>query len=332
MFCDSLGFVDLEGIDPVPDPALVMDLMHLTSVHPKETTLAGIERWHRHYVGVLYNQPKLRVIRSGRSLQHHFSGVADVVLGLQNPPQDVSIAIAAAWMYNNGICFTNLAYNVGTNLAGGYYEPTVGLTDKGKDLVRACADYGIVVDLSHSSLATMEDVMALVDGENLKTKVVVTHAGMAEVHGSPRNVPRHVGRWVVSHGGFVGIPFFTFFNGPQEADESQEAAERWYLANISYAVDAFGHKSVTLGTDTPYKHYSLEEQMAHFAKLARELDPKSLAIHGRTKTPPLQHPHGYYSYRKMPMLFELITKDVGGQIAEAVCGDNFWRWCQVNLQ
>lgn len=336
-FADSLGFVDLEAKDPVADQRLGLHLIHMTSSAPWETKLEGIERWHSGFVQCILRQAQsLEFVESRRGLENMLHHKIAVVLGLQNPPQDTSPIKAASWMYRNGICFTTLAYGkkekFGYRFAGSWYDQNEGLTQGGKDLLRFCSDFPLVIDLSHSSPRTAYDVQNLVERENLVTKVVATHVGINEVYKNPRNLPADVLKWVTGRpAGLVGIPFFTFFTGPQEADESEEAALTWCLAHIRYAVEEFGLKKVCLGTDTPYKQYSLEEHKAHFAKLAAELDAESLATQGRAKKPELQHPHYFYHPRKMSRLFEVIASRLSEEVAEAVCGNNFWNWCLQNL-
>src|SRR4051812_16641742 len=81
-----------------------------------------------------------------------------------------------------------------------------GLTDAGVALVRACAELGIVVDLSHLNEKGFWDVAKLEVGP-----LVASHAGAHRVAAASRNLTDRQLDAIADSGGLVGIVFATVF-------------------------------------------------------------------------------------------------------------------------
>lgn len=79
-------------------------------------------------------------------------------------------------------------------------KETPGLTDFGRDVVRACQDWGILVDLSHASDATCRHSLGVA------TKpIMATHTKCRALTDSPRDLSDELIRAIADTGGVVGI-------------------------------------------------------------------------------------------------------------------------------
>src|SRR5690606_14690302 len=81
-----------------------------------------------------------------------------------------------------------------------------GLTDAGKELVRACNRMRILVDLSHLNEQGFRDVMAISDAP-----LVATHSNVHALCQSARNLTGWQLGAIRESGGMVGLNFATGF-------------------------------------------------------------------------------------------------------------------------
>ena len=127
-----------------------------------------------------------------------------------------------------GARYLTLTWNNGNEWAGSSIgvgdTRTGGLTDFGRDVVRELERLGMLVDLSHVSDRTFDDVLAVAT-----RPVVVTHSCARALCHHPRNLTDDQLRAVARTGGVVGINFYARFLDPAflaaaEARERSDAA------------------------------------------------------------------------------------------------------------
>ena len=118
-----------------------------------------------------------------------------------------------------------------------------GLTDAGFDLVEACEDRGIVVDLAHLNAAGFWDVAETVD-----SPLVVSHAGAHGVSPASRNLTDEQLDAVADSGGIVGCTFGTAHLRPN-GQRGIDADLSTLLDHIEYFADRMGVEHVGLGSD-----------------------------------------------------------------------------------
>ncbi|USZ67781.1 dipeptidase [Halorussus salilacus] len=118
-----------------------------------------------------------------------------------------------------------------------------GLTDAGRDLVRACNDRGILVDLAHLNAAGFRDV-----AEISSAPLVVSHAGVHELCPTSRNLTDDQLDAVADSGGVVGITFAVTSlreDGRKETDTPISTL----VDHVEYVADRVGVDHVALGSD-----------------------------------------------------------------------------------
>jgi membrane dipeptidase len=118
-----------------------------------------------------------------------------------------------------------------------------GLTDAGTQLVRACAERGILVDLSHLNEAGFWDVARLDPGP-----LVASHAGAYELCKASRNLTNAQLDAIGSSHGLVGIVFACSFLRPDFLDVADTPLEL-IADHARYVADRIGVEHVALGSD-----------------------------------------------------------------------------------
>ncbi|MEO8243733.1 MAG: dipeptidase [bacterium] len=118
-----------------------------------------------------------------------------------------------------------------------------GLTEAGKQLVRACNELKIMIDLSHINEKGFDDVAALSDAP-----LVATHSNAHAVTPSTRNLTDRQLAVIKASNGMVGLNFATSFlrrDGKQSADMGWEDV----LAHLDHLIAHLGEDHVGMGSD-----------------------------------------------------------------------------------
>jgi membrane dipeptidase len=118
-----------------------------------------------------------------------------------------------------------------------------GLTDRGEALVTACAELGILVDLSHMNEAGFWDVVRLEPGP-----LVASHSGAHALCAASRNLTDAQLDAIGKSGGLVGVVFATAFLRPDFADDPDTPLVL-IAEHARYVADRIGVEHVALGSD-----------------------------------------------------------------------------------
>ncbi len=118
-----------------------------------------------------------------------------------------------------------------------------GLTDAGKELVRACDRMGVMIDLSHLNAAGFRDVAAI------STKpLVATHSNVHAISPHARNLVDWQLAAIRESRGVVGLNFATGFlreDGQMRADTGIDIMVR----HVDALIEAVGEEGVAIGSD-----------------------------------------------------------------------------------
>jgi membrane dipeptidase len=118
-----------------------------------------------------------------------------------------------------------------------------GLTDAGRNLVRACNQLGILIDLSHLNEKGFWDVAHLSDAP-----LVATHSGAHALCASARNLTDKQLAAIKETDGIVGVNFHVGFlreDGQRDTDTPLTEIVR----HVDYMVEHMGIDHVALGSD-----------------------------------------------------------------------------------
>jgi membrane dipeptidase len=136
-----------------------------------------------------------------------------------------------------GVRLIGLAHFFDNDFAGSAHGVHKGgLTDRGRKLVSEMERRGMIVDLAHSSEATIRDVLVIA-----RKPTLVSHTGVKGTCRNARNLSDEQLRAIAGSGGLIGIGFWeTAVCGKTVADIARA---------VRYAVDLIGNRHVALGSD-----------------------------------------------------------------------------------
>jgi len=127
-----------------------------------------------------------------------------------------------------------------------------GLTDAGKDLVRACNRLGIMLDLSHLNEQGFWDVARLSDAP-----LVATHANAHTISPSTRNLTDKQLAAIKDSEGIVGLNF-SVGDLREDGHNDPDIPLTKIVDHLDYLVEQAGIDHVALGTDFDGTHVPLE--------------------------------------------------------------------------
>jgi membrane dipeptidase len=131
-------------------------------------------------------------------------------------------------MHRLGARYMTLTHSLNTPWADAATDTPAhdGLTAFGEDVVREMNRLGMLVDLSHTSPATMADTLRVTTAP-----VIFSHSSARALTDVPRNVPDDILRLLPANGGVVMVTFVPGFVSQDVADwGARETAERARLA------------------------------------------------------------------------------------------------------
>ncbi|CAA9580465.1 MAG: Microsomal dipeptidase [uncultured Thermomicrobiales bacterium] len=193
----------------------------------------------------------VRIVRSAAELracladgtfavQLHFEGAEAI-----DPDLDALEVFHAAGLRSLGPVWSRSnAFGHGVPFDHGHSPDTgPGLTDAGRELVRACNRLRVMLDLSHLNEAGFWDVAALTDAP-----LVASHSNAWAISPSTRNLTDKQLDAVRDSEGLVGVNFHVGFLRPD--GERDPATPLSVMADhVDYLVDRLGIDKVGLGSD-----------------------------------------------------------------------------------
>jgi membrane dipeptidase len=118
-----------------------------------------------------------------------------------------------------------------------------GLTDAGKDLVRACNEMGIMLDLSHLNEAGFNDIAKLSDAP-----LVATHSNAHAITPSSRNLTDRQLGIIRDSGGMVGVNFAVSFLNEDGRKDGTRGFDPM-LRHLDHLIEHLGEDHVGFGSD-----------------------------------------------------------------------------------
>ena len=143
--------------------------------------------------------------------------------------------------YDLGVRYMTLTHNSDIDWADAHSDEHThdGLTEFGREVVREMNRMGMLVDLSHTSDATMSDALDVTEAP-----VMFSHSSVRAVTDHTRNVPDSILERTAENGGIVKITYVPSF----VTDETPATMDD-VIAHIEHARDVMGVEHVGIAGD-----------------------------------------------------------------------------------
>ncbi|MGH9205963.1 MAG: membrane dipeptidase, partial [Acidimicrobiales bacterium] len=170
-----------------------------------EGTMRNIAQWKR---WLRDNADLIMPVRTAADIGRAKSASkTGIILGFQNVSAFEDQLGYIQLFKELGVGVVQMAYNTQNLIGTGCYESKDGgLSDFGREVVAEMNRVGILCDLSHVGATTSRDVILA-----SQKPVAYTHIAPAALKAHPRNKSDQEIRFIVEHGGFVGVTMFPPF-------------------------------------------------------------------------------------------------------------------------
>ncbi|CAL8142721.1 unnamed protein product [Orchesella dallaii] len=192
---------------------------------------------------------------------HYATSAADIEYAIENKKIASLVAIEGGHsiqssagilrqLYELGARYLTLTHNCNTpwadaapvDASSNPIQPANnGLSDFGLELIEEMNRLGIMVDLSHVSIATMKAAL-----NKTRAPVIFSHSSAKAVCNHHRNVPDDVLQQVKENGGLVMV---NFYRGFVQCDSSKNATLADLVAHVQHIKNLIGPDHVGIGAD-----------------------------------------------------------------------------------
>jgi membrane dipeptidase len=229
--------------------------------------------------------------------------------------------------YRLGVRYMTLTHNVATNWADAHRdEKHGGLTEFGKDVVREMNRLGMLVDISHVSVKTMNDALDV-----STAPVIASHSGARAVNDHTRNVPDDVLQRVAKNGGVIMVNYYpSFLDARTNKEENERSAKlrdqldalRDRYKNDQNALDEAERKLMDANPIYIAPYTRIVDHIDHIKKIAG-IDHVGLGS-DYDGVPFL--PAGMNGAEDLPLVtYEMLKRGYTEQEIRKVLGENFLR-------
>lgn len=145
-------------------------------------------------------------------------------------------------LYNEGVRYLTITWNETLDWAVSSSDPqstSKGLSSFGRRVIRTMDTLGMMIDVSHTGIKTIEDILA-----TTKNPILATHCGARGLVNSRRNLYDNQIEAIAEKGGLIGVPFCpSFLNSSGRADIDD------VIDHIDYIALVAGIDHVGIGSD-----------------------------------------------------------------------------------
>jgi membrane dipeptidase len=144
-------------------------------------------------------------------------------------------------LYNLGMRYLTITWNNSTNWAISAQDlksKTVGLSEFGKQVINTLDSLGVIIDVSHVGIKTIEDILAIT-----KNPIIASHSGVYNLRPNVRNLTDDQIKAIAARDGVIGVVFYPPFLVKSGATVDS------VIKHIDYIVKLVGIDYVAIGSD-----------------------------------------------------------------------------------
>jgi membrane dipeptidase len=204
-------------------------------------------------------------IEGAHSLQGHESGKI-ISEEIMSHPKDIEEEVMKnlEHFFNRGVAYLGLAHFYPNHCVSpvfpypeygakhlnwrevlGRWDETEGLTPLGIKVVEKMLDLGMLIDISHCTLAARKQIYDIVDAAHKKECLVATHVGAFEVNRVTYNLQDWEFKWLAEHGCVAGIIFMNYWISPVDSGLGLKHIEH----TLRHVINTCGTDAIGIGTD-----------------------------------------------------------------------------------
>ncbi len=141
-------------------------------------------------------------------------------------------------LYDEGFRLIGLQHFFDNALGGSLHGVSKsGLTEFGRTVIRGIEDKNMMIDLAHSSVQVVEDVLAMTDAP-----ILISHTGIVSLCDHPkRNIPDRLMKQIAERGGLIGVGYWEM----AVCDPTPDGIAKMLI----HGANEFGVDSIALGSD-----------------------------------------------------------------------------------
>ncbi|MCJ1380200.1 hypothetical protein MMC17_003303 [Xylographa soralifera] len=218
----------------------------------------------------------LRLARSARDVREIFYSSSKQVASLMGAEGLHQIGNSASIMrlyYHLGVRYITLTHDCNNRYADAALAPAPrhnGLSAAGQELIHEMNRLGMIVDLSHTSVATMRDAISAT-----KAPVIFSHSNARALCDHRRNVPDDVLYLVQRNRGVVMVSFYPAYT---KCSDPNSASLKEVANHIIYIGRLIGFDHVGIGSDFDGMQHGPQglEDVSRYPALIEELAQRGL--------------------------------------------------------
>ncbi len=197
-------------------------------------------------------------------------------------------------LYKRGMRYLTITWNNSTSWAISAQDPlstTQGLSEFGREVIHKLDSLGVIIDVSHTGIQTIQDIL-----EETTNPIVATHSGVRALRDHYRNLYDSQIIDIANTGGVIGVVFYPPFLTGSSADIED------VFEHIDYIKNLVGVDYVAIGSDFDGIGNNTVNGLENVSKFPRLTE--AMFDHGYTK--------------------EDVEKILGGnfrRVFEQVCGE-----------